>query len=198
MQTNSIPNHCWRTTFIKNVTLYQTFDFTVTWNANVTGILNYSATQFSSATNTDTILCDILRTDASNMPSVVSYKENKSGTSPSSMTTQSGIAITGGSIFNGLALGNRDAVEGEDDTMDECLSHTSPSGQLHYHSITPCAKSGSPVTSTTAKPPQCNSSQSCISHVDTWSIQGWTDKTNYGGVYGLARDGHVIYGPYNA
>jgi hypothetical protein len=86
------------------------------------------------------------------MPSVVSYKENKSGTSPSSMTTQSGIAITGGSIFNGLALGNRDAVEGEGDTMDECLSHTSPSGQLHYHSITPCAKSGSSVTSTTVKP----------------------------------------------
>lgn len=29
------------------------------------------------------------------------------------------------------------------------------------------------------------------------SRDGWTDTANYGGVYGLARDGHVIYGPYN-
>jgi hypothetical protein len=25
----------------------------------------------------------------------------------------------------------------------------------------------------------------------------WTDTANYGGVVGLAKDGHVIYGPYN-
>lgn len=106
----------------------------------MTGIMNYSTADFNSAANTETILCDILRTDASNMPSVISYKENKStttivtsllstfasgtgsptpiSTAASSMTTQSGTAITGGAIFNGLALGDRDAVEGEGDTMD--------------------------------------------------------------------------------
>lgn len=25
----------------------------------------------------------------------------------------------------------------------------------------------------------------------------WTSTDNYGGVYGIAKDGHVIYGPYN-
>lgn len=25
----------------------------------------------------------------------------------------------------------------------------------------------------------------------------WPTKTNFGGVFGLAKDGHVIYGPYN-
>jgi len=29
-------------------------------------------------------------------------------------------------------------------------------------------------------------------------LQGWSNTTPYGGVYGVARDGHVIYGPYNA
>ena len=70
------------------------------------------------------------------MPSVISYKENKATTaavstllgSPtsnslhagpsSSMTTQSGTAITGGAIFNGLALGDKDAVLNEGNTLD--------------------------------------------------------------------------------
>jgi hypothetical protein len=59
------------------------------------------------------------------------------------MTTTAGIAVTGGAIFNGLAAGNLDAVEGELDTLDKCLSHTSPMGDLHYHSLSPCAKIGS-------------------------------------------------------
>jgi hypothetical protein len=25
----------------------------------------------------------------------------------------------------------------------------------------------------------------------------WTSTQNYGGVFGIAKDGHVIYGPYN-
>lgn len=28
--------------------------------------------------------------------------------------------------------------------------------------------------------------------------RGWKTNKNYGGVFGIARDGHVIYGPYNA
>jgi YHYH protein len=146
------------------------------------------------------------------MPSVITYKENKVATTAvtsllstatsnslyappgptSSMTTQSGTAITGGAIFNGLALGDKDAVLNEGNTMDECLSHTSPTGQLHYHSISPCAKTGS----TTVKPALCNSSSSCLDFT-SFMYGGWKDTTNYGGVYGLARDGHVIYGPYN-
>jgi hypothetical protein len=29
-------------------------------------------------------------------------------------------------------------------------------------------------------------------------INGWDNKIKYGGVFGIAKDGHVIYGPYNA
>lgn len=28
-------------------------------------------------------------------------------------------------------------------------------------------------------------------------MSGWVNTTPYGGVFGIARDGHVIYGPYN-
>lgn len=40
--------------------------------------------------------------------------------------TTSGFAFDNISIFNGLALGNLDAVETEGYTMDYCLTHSSP------------------------------------------------------------------------
>lgn len=113
------------------------------------------------------------------------------------MATCSGIAITGGSIFNGLAGGNVDAVENEADTLDSCLSHASPTGEQHYHSLSPCAVA-SDYTSTTVKPGHCyDTDVDCLDDVNAWSRLGWDSTTNYGGVYGIARDGHVIYGPYN-
>jgi len=109
------------------------------------------------------------------------------------MTTVAGVAITGGAIFNGLAAGSVDAVTGELETMDKCLSHSSPMGDLHYHSLSPCAKIGSK----TEKPALCNSDTDCVDQFGSFATLGWDTKTNYGGVFGIARDGHVIYGPYN-
>ena len=40
--------------------------------------------------------------------------------------TWAGIALDNIAIFNGLALGNLDAVETEKDTLDLCLTHSSP------------------------------------------------------------------------
>ena len=38
----------------------------------------------------------------------------------------------------------------------------------------------------------------CPGNIFGWAQEkGWTDKTNYGGIVGVAKDGHVIYGPYN-
>ena len=28
--------------------------------------------------------------------------------------------------------------------------------------------------------------------------RGYIDRDNYGGIIGLARDGHLVYGPYNS
>ena len=110
--------------------------------------------------------------------------------------TAAGFAISGGIIFNGLALGDLDAVENEVETMDDCLQHASPTGQLHHHSLSPCTKASN-VRSSTVKPGFCEDS-TCIDDAHVWSRLGWEDTSDYGGVYGLARDGHVIYGPYNA
>lgn len=58
--------------------------------------------------------------------------------------------------------------------------------------------------STTDKPGDCSgpgteSNTICWEYDTSFAYQGWTtDDGTYGGIYGIARDGHVIYGPYNA
>ena len=44
------------------------------------------------------------------------------------LATASGIALSGGYIYNSLAGGNLDAVETEAKTLDVCLSHPTPFG----------------------------------------------------------------------
>jgi hypothetical protein len=192
VQSNSMPNHCWISTFIENVVVYSGYDFEVVWNADVYRILNYSTDDFNSQSATENIMCDLQRTASSNMLTTLNYNEPTSrrllqnleqppachpnctggggSGSFSSMSTMSGIAITGGSIFNGLAGGNVDAIESELDTMDQCLAHASPTGQQHYHGLTPCAQSSASMTSSTVKPGTCyDSSVDCVSNGHVWS-----------------------------
>ena len=116
-----------------------------------------------------------------------------------SIDTWAGIALDNVAIFNGLALGNKDAVETEKDTLDLCLTHSSPQGIIHYHSLGACATASS-QRSTTVVPGLCdNSYNTCLSDPYSYAkTQAWTTTTNHGGVFGLARDGHKIVGPYDA
>lgn len=113
--------------------------------------------------------------------------------------TWAGIALDNIAIFNALALGNRDAIETEAHTLDTCLSHSSPQGVLHYHSLGACATT-SALRSTTVVPALCdNNYNTCLSAPYTWATNyAFPNTANHGGDFGLARDGHVIKGPYNS
>ena len=54
------------------------------------------------------------------------YVNNLSSSSNDPIGTQSGVFLSGGALFNSLAAGNTDAVEGEADTLDVCFSHPTP------------------------------------------------------------------------
>merc|ERR1711862_981828 len=43
-----------------------------------------------------------------------------------------------------------------------------------------------------------NNYDSCLTDPFGYALWAFPDKANYGGDFGLARDGHVIKGPYNA
>lgn len=121
-------------------------------------------------------------------------------TASTSLTTWSGFGRQNIALYNGLAIGDADAVLGEGESMDLCLSHASPNNYAqHAHSISPCA-CDSCSGSTTTKPGACNDAgKDCLPSDYSSMYEGWTTSDGtYGGFYGLAKDGHVIYGPFNA
>ena len=116
------------------------------------------------------------------------------------INTWAGIALDNVAIFNGLDANQQDAVEVEGDTLDECLTHSSPQGVIHYHSLGNCA-TPSTYTSTSTVPGICNNNyNTCLAAPFAFATNSgaWDSTSNHGGVFGLARDGHKIVGPYDA
>jgi hypothetical protein len=113
----------------------------------------------------------------------------------SPLGTASGIALSGAQIFNGLDGNGLDAVQNEYRSLDLCLSHPSPFGQYHYHSWSNCIHNGSKTTI----PGKCIDNSGCVDNALEWGrMDGWADTYgNFGGIVGVAKDGHPIYGPYN-
>jgi len=76
------------------------------------------------------------------------------------------------------------------DYFDDCLSYIDDENYLQVKSITPCSKS-LPQSTTPG------SISTTLIHLGTVNEAEWTTTTNYGGIFGIAKDGHLIFGPYN-
>lgn len=132
MQSNNIPNHCFKTPGTVDPTIVN--EWTVAFNTDVTGVTNYSDSDFDSSEKTDEKLCDIRRTDKSNMLESSDYKILGNSENLTSITA---IGLYGGNIFNVLDIENRDAVENEAQGLDTCSSHPK-NGGYHYHFWSAC------------------------------------------------------------
>jgi len=157
---------------------YNTVDFKVTFNKMMIDSTtkyvqwNYDTTDFIDQADVDFVLCDINRTSKSNMPMNIytTYTEDSASTS---LETWSGVTSNNIGLFNGLALGDVDALATEAGTMDLCMMHAAPTtNALHAHSLSPCKLSAN-ATRATAKPSTClnNASPNC------------TDNSTYGDVW---------------
>ena len=90
--------------------------------------------------------------------------------------------------------GFADELEG----MDQCLTHTNTDNEIHYRAVGPCMKQFNSLLDGTIAPELCKNDSRCASDPFDWAL-------NFGTTYadksltdiGLARDGHVIKGPYN-
>jgi len=121
-----------------------------------------------------------------------------------------GYAFTNVAIFNAIQSSTSvtDAVYASANSVDLCGTMSDAAGandangnatgrQLHYRSISQCMKESSTYWSETDIPRMCTDTDDCKDYPWSWGTQAWTDNTSYGGNVGLARDGHVIKGPYN-
>lgn len=81
-------------------------------------------------------------------------------------------------------------------TNSDGATQTNMPGVWNYKTMSPCM-----VTPPIYNPMLCTdplgASTSCDKFPYDWFKTGWPTTANYGGIIGLARDGHVIIGPYN-
>lgn len=177
VQSNTYPSHCYGTSNIPNYPNESTVAWESVWNPNVTGYINplYAASVFTTSAATTSTLCDINITQKDNMNASSSYQNNAG-----SIDTWAGIALDNVAIFNGLAAGNLDAVQTEADTLDMCLTHSSPQLVLHYHSLGVCVNnsvqtSNSSHRSTSTVPGLCdNSYNTCLAGAYNFAVaEAW-------------------------
>ena len=140
------------------------------------------------------------------MNSWSSYKDNYNSGSKDKLGTTSGVLLSGGALYNSLAAGNKDAVENEADTLDVCLAHPTPQSAFHYHYWSGCAVKNYGFWSSTDAPSLCKNKSGCTTAPGTMSkgagTNGVSSQTSYFTAanwdkpIGIARDGHLIVGPY--
>ena len=202
-----MPNHCYGTEDV-GATDYpqdQRIDFEVKWNRWTVNSYNYRDTEVDEASETTALLCNYNRLATSLMPSQQGYAIQGDAWSQEHVA---GYAFTNVAIFNAITSSSSitDAVVSTANSVDLCGTMSDAAGandalgnptgrQLHYRSISQCMKSS--YASTTEVPKMCTDTDDCKDYPYTWGTRSWSDNTNYGGDVGLARDGHVIKGPYN-
>ncbi|CAF0898891.1 unnamed protein product [Adineta steineri] len=184
IQTNGLPPRCANVPMGNFAEL--NVDFEVNFNPDVNiNSLNSNLNTVSSLSQT---LCAV--TSVATVPSTSGFVNYR--TTP--LPTATGVSVDGVLIFNPDSATNIDPFfppPGDPvETVDSCLAHCQPAGVYHYHIATGCQ-----VNPPTGNITPCAATSSCISNIATYSISSFSNyqtKT----VIGIAKDGHVIYGPY--
>jgi hypothetical protein len=196
VQSNGMPNKCWQqNSYTDNTAKYQEIDFRVTWNPTINDNQNYEKEDFASNLATDQLLCSRDRLMTENMPPLTTFVKHGRMFKTDRFAGFSRMNIM---IYDGLTDEGRawDATEGDEQySYDKCLTRSDPrNGVLYHNTISPCANALGGSTST--KPGNCQG-KSCFLNYEYQNGYWSTDQGTYGGFFGLALDGHVIYGPYN-
>ncbi|CAF1375564.1 unnamed protein product [Didymodactylos carnosus] len=105
-----------------------------------------------------------------------------------------GVAVDGVSILNVNSLNQVDPFYPSGnftpEGADQCLSHPTGMGEYHYHIASGCM-----VNPPSGNVDGCTPMIGCANNVANYSLQTFSSYKNLT-VIGIAKDGHVIYGPY--
>jgi hypothetical protein len=105
-----------------------------------------------------------------------------------------GVAVDGVAIFNVNSLNQVDpfypAGNFTPEGVDQCLSHPSAMGEYHYHIASGCM-----VNPPSGNIDGCSPMIGCANNIANYSLRTFSSYKNLT-VIGIAKDGHVIYGPY--
>jgi hypothetical protein len=115
----------------------------------------------------------------------------------STFNTLAGVSVDGVAILNVNSANQVDPfyppVGWTAERVDACLSHSQITGIYHYHMASGCALSP-PVGNVS----QCDQVPACAANITSYSLTTFPSWAQNMTVIGIAKDGHVIYGPYIA
>ena len=202
-QTNNMPKHCYGTdvdasyeTDSQKYPKTQRWDFEVAWNNDVLHKKNTADSLATDAATTTSLLCDNTKFASSTLPKTTGYNEYAAFADTSIV----GFAMDNVAIFNALSDSNKDIIqEKELDRFDDCMLSMSTTGNaIKYHTMSGCLGA---KASKTVVPGMCKDADQDTCRRDPLNYT--MKKTNltespYEKAMGLAKDGHIIVGPYNS
>lgn len=189
VQSNGLPGRCGAVP--STVAFKETdIDFEVNFNPAVSINTPYQSPSTQSQLNA--IVCNI--TSQATVPSASSYVGYSNS---NNLRTLAGLAIDGVPILNVNSANQVDPFYPTGgyaaESVDSCLSHPSGSGVYHYH-----ISSGCIVSPPTGNITACDMNTQCKSKIANYSLQSYPTSAKKLTVIGIAKDGHIIYGPYTS
>ncbi len=183
IQTNNLPPRC--ASVPMGPFVETNIDFEVDFNPAVS--INSLNTNLNTVSLLSQTLCTL--TSAATVPSAsgfVNYGTN--------IDTATGVSVDGIVMYTPDSLNNVDPFYpppgAQKEQVDTCLAHCQAAGIYHYH-----ISSGCMVNPPTGPISACALVTSCISNISAYAISGFSSYQTMT-VIGVAKDGHVVYGPY--
>jgi hypothetical protein len=165
----------------------QNIDFEVNFNPTVS--VNSLNQNLTTASELSSVLCNIINEEtAPSASNLVNYGIQ--------VDTVAGVSVDGVAIMNVNSANDVDpfypAGGYSPESVDTCLGHPNTQNIYHYHIASGCA-----LNPPSGAISSCSGTTSCISSIATYSISLFTSYRTLT-VIGIAKDGHVVYGPYDS
>ena len=189
VQSNGLPRRCASVPLTAQIT-QRNVDFEVNFNPDVSvNSPNHSPTTVAAL---NAIVCNI--SGQSTVPTASAFTLSQNSVPAGALA---GIAVDGVSILNVNSLNNVDPFFPNPSSFgsegaDQCLSHPAGMGEYHYH-----VASGCMVNPPSGNLSNCSPNIGCLNNVGSYSVQMFSSYRTLT-VIGIAKDGHVIYGPYTS
>lgn len=187
VQSNGLPGRC--SVMPSTVTFAEiNIDFEVNFNPDVS--LDRLVHAPKTQTELDNIVCNIRsQSTAPYHSALVSY-------STMSLTTVAGVAIDNVVILNANMAGGGDPFHpppgSTTERVDACLGHCQAQGIYHYHMASGCM-----VSPPSGNINSCSQIQACSKNMSAYSITTYPNSAKTLTIIGIAKDGHIIYGPFS-
>jgi hypothetical protein len=166
----------------------QNIDFEVNFNPTVS--VNSPVHSPTTQSELYSIVCDI-----TNQKSVPSSSNLVTHLSATGLDTLAGVSIDNVAILNVNSAEDVDPFyppSGDTaESVDACLAHPQTSGVYHYHMASGCA-----VSPPSGNISACSEVAACSSDIASYALTLFPSSAKKLTVIGIAKDGHVIYGPY--